>query len=43
MLTYLDVGLTTVVIRAIVAGFVTLGFLFRNTIVRAFKAIFKRG
>lgn len=43
MLTYLDAGLTTVIIRAIVAGFVTLGFLFRNTIVRAFKAIFKRG
>ena len=43
MFAYLDAGLTTVIIRAVVAGFVTLGFLFRNMIVRAFKAIFKRG
>jgi len=43
MVAYLDAGLTTVIIRAVVAGFVTLGLLFRNTIVRAFKAIFKRG
>ena len=42
VITYLDAGLTTVIIRAIVAGFVTLGFLFRNTIVRTFKAIFKK-
>ena len=43
MIAYLDAGLTTVIIRAVVAGFITLGFLFRNTIVRAFKAIFKKG
>lgn len=42
MIAYLDAGLTTVIIRAIVAGFVTIGFLFRNTIVRVVKAVFKK-
>jgi hypothetical protein len=40
MIGYLDPGLSTMVFRAIIAGGITIGFVFRNTFSRLFRSLF---
>ena len=42
MIGYLDPGISTMVFRAIIAGAITIGFLFRNTLLRIFRMFFKK-